>query len=348
MNRRILRAVLTLLFFVSGSLLSRLHAGDFREADTTATELPQYDPFGPLNAPDHTGQGSGGVITPSPYDNIVQTYFTRINADFYGLQYMLDSPLQISLGSGWTAYQTHGFGLQMKLRGSGIRQMQYDPVRKEAVPYYYTSFEVSFDRPFSENRFRAFRIRLHTVTETRGLGMAGIGVVVSKGNLLIAGDRPMDRQLDVELTWVQVAGGYIMPLSPNKGGVNIALGGAVDLVGGKYQSYYSDPGQFVGAKIGSVGWVASVGWNANTLMNLAAYVGTEWSFSTGGFVLETNKIVFADISRNTLYFGAQATGRWVNVTGGIQKESETLDVKGNERYNKTLRYYLGVNVYFRR
>ncbi|MDH3252825.1 MAG: hypothetical protein OEM41_08535, partial [Ignavibacteria bacterium] len=314
MNHTIRRTVLIVLSLVAGSLvfLCPLKAGDFTEADTTTTEQPPYDPFGPANAPDHTGQGSGGVITPSPYENIVQTYFTRINADFYGLQYMLDSPLQISLGSGWTAYQTNGFGLLIKLRGSGIRQLEYDPVRKEAVPYYYTSFEASFDRPFNENRFRAFRIRMHTVTEARGLGMAGIGVVISKGNLLLAGDRPMDRKLDVELTWIQVAGGYIMPLSPNKGGVNIALGGAVDLLGGKYMSYHSDPREFIGAKIGSIGWVASVGWNANALMNLAGYIGAEWSFSTGALVLQTNKTVLAFISRTTIYFGAQATGKWVN------------------------------------
>ncbi len=316
--------------------------------DSTSGAQEIYDPFGPENAPDHTGQGSGGVLTASPYESIVQTYFTRVNADLYGLQYMYDSPLQVSMGSGWSAYQTHAFGLQVKVRSTGFRQMKYDPVRMEEVPYYLTCFEASFDRSFEEKSFRAFRIRVHTLSETKGLGMPGVGVVYSTGNLLIGGDRSMNRKLEVELTWVQIAGGYIMPLSPMKGDFNVALGGALELLGGKYQSFYSDRTEFVGAKIGSAGWVAGVGWNANALVNLALYVGTEWSFSTGALVLETDKAVAADISRTSVYLGLQATGTWANLTGGIQKEWESVDFQGTEGSARALRYYLGLNVYFRR
>lgn len=229
-----------------------------------------------------------------------------------------------------------------------MKESKYDPIREEYVPYYHWSLEGSFERPLRENNFRAFKFRTHWMTEPKGLSMAGIGVLVARGNLTVAGDRSMDRRLEIEATWIQVAGGYIMPLSPNTGGVNIALCGAVDLLGPKYQAYYSDRGEFVGAKIGSVGWLLDVGWNANALVNLAGYIGGEWSFSTGGLGLPAKKIVFSDISRTTIYFGVQATGRWFNIIGGIQKEWEYLDFQNTESSNKGLRYYLGANFYLRR
>jgi hypothetical protein len=83
-------------------------------------------------------------------------------------------------------------------------------------------------------------------------------------------------------------------------------------------------------------------------MNLAGYVGAEWGFSTGGLGLPTDKIVFADIARTNLNLGLQATGRWINVVGGIQKEWEYIDFQGIEDADKALRYYLGVSVYLRR
>ena len=178
--------------------------------------------------------------------------------------------------------------------------------------------------------------------------MAGIGVLVSRGNLAIGIDRPMDRKLNVEATWLQVAGGYIMPLSPNKGGVNVAVCLGVDLFGLKYQSHFTNQGEFVGAKVGSIGWLVGVGWNANSIVNLAGYIGGEWGFSTGGLHTPTEKVVYADIGRNSLYLGVQATGRWFNVVGGIQKESEYLESQFRERTDKMLRYYLGANIYFRR
>jgi hypothetical protein len=294
------------------------------------------------------GQGSGGVITPSPYENIIQTYFTKVNSDYYGVQYMLDSPVQVSAGAGWSAYQNNAFGLLLKLRSSGIRETEYDPLQKEDVPRYRASFEASFDHPFKESDFRSFKLRVHWETRPKGLSMSGVGVLVSEGNLLVAGDRTMDRRLEIEASWMQVAGGYIMPLSPRIGGVNLAVCGAVDLLGAKYQSYYSNEREFVGAKIASIGWTMGVGWNAAGLVNLGGYVGGEWSFSVGGLRLETQKTVLADIGRSTIYFGWQATGHWVNLTGGIQMEWEYLDFQQSAASDKAIRYYLGANVYFRR
>jgi hypothetical protein len=122
----------------------------------------------------------------------------------------------------------------------------------------------------------------------------------------------------------------------------------VDLLGIKYQSFYTDRGRFFGAKLGSVGWLAGAGWNANSLVNLSVYVGGEWSFSMGGVRLSTEKTVRGDISRNTLFLGLQATGRWVNITGGVQKEWEYLDYLKLVTSEKAIRYYLGVNVYLGR
>ncbi len=316
--------------------------------DTTRAGYDANDPFGPEHSPDHTGQGSGGVLTPSPYENIIHTYFTRINADYYGVQYMLDSPLQIAAGSGWSAYQSHNFGFMAKVRTSGFREKEFDLLRREDVPYYLLSTEASFEYPYREHGFRSFKIRAHWRTVTEGLSMPGVGFIVSHGNLLVGSDRPMGRRLEAELTYIQVAGGYVMPLSPEPGGVNLALCFGADLLGGKYQSYYSGLGEFYGGKIGSIGWVADVGWNAGRWVNLSGFVGGEWGFSTGGLHMYTDKIVFADIARTSIFLGLQATGRWFNVTGGITKEWEYIDFQNTEDADRALRYHLGVGIYFRR
>ncbi|MEW6511243.1 MAG: hypothetical protein AB1428_09820 [Bacteroidota bacterium] len=317
-------------------------------SDTTGAPPPAYDPFGPEHAPDHSGQGSGGVVTPSPYENLVQTYYTRMNADYYGVQFMLDSPLQVSAGTGWSMYQSHPSGLLLKVRGTGARMVRFDPLRREDVPYYFLPFEASIDRPFRENRFRALKVRLHLMSEPKGLSMAGMGVLVSRWNVLMAFDRTMDRRSEVEATWIQVAGGYIMPLSPRVGGINLALCGAVDLIGMKYQAFFSGPGEFLGIKVGSIGWLFGAGWNTSSLMNLGAYAGGEWSFSAGGLRVRSKKTVLADLARTTIFLGLQATGRWFNLTGGIQKEWEYMDYQTSEKSEKALRYHLGANVYFRR
>jgi hypothetical protein len=346
MGRWSIRFAMLLLLFV------RIPAS--AQQDTSLVAIPHqpdsaaYDPFGPENSPDHIGQGSGGVLTAIPYDNIIQTYFTRINADYYGVQYMLDSPLQIAVGTGWTADQTHGYSFLFKARTTGLKERLYDPLRRDDIPYYLLSAEGSFEYPYQDYGFRAFNVRVHLRTQTKGLSMPGVGVLVAKGNLHVGGDRPMGRKLEVEMTWIQVAGGYIMPLSPREGGVNLALCGAVDLLGGKYQTYYAGPGQFVGAKIGSVGWLAAIGWNAGQIMNLTGYFGAEWGFSTGALVMPTSKIVFSDIARTTIYFGLQATGRWINVTGGIQKQWEYIDFQSTEDADRALRYSAGISIYFRR
>lgn len=316
--------------------------------DTARIESADYDPFGPEHAPDFIGQGSGGVLTPSPYENIMQTYFTRMNADYYGIQYMLDSPLQLSVGAGWSAYQINELGFMIKARTPGIKKTKYDPLREENVPYYLFSIEASAEYVFPEDIFRAFKFRMNGITEALGLSMAGLGVLLSKWNLLVAEDRPMDRKLEVEATWAQVAVGYLMPLSPKLGGVNIAICGGVDLLGLKYQLYYSDQKKFLGAKIGSIGWLAGVGWNVIPLVNLTGYIGGDWSFSTGGLKLPIGEIVYADIVRNILFVGFQATGRWFNVTWGIQKEWESLDYQKTVISEKGLNYYVGISAYFRR
>jgi hypothetical protein len=318
-----------------------------RAPDTTQQASP-YDPFGPENSPDHSGQGSGGVLTPSPFENIIQTYFTRVNADYYGVQYMLDSPFQIALGSDWAAYQSKNLGFLMKLRTSGFREQTYDTLREQSVPYFLLSSEGSFEYPYGENRVRAFKLRVHGTTQAKGLSLPGLGVLVSTWNLLLAMDRPMGRKFEAEVTWKQIAGGYVMPLSPRRWGVNLAVNGAVDLLGAKYQTFYADAARFVGGKIGSIGWVVAVGWNVNNIFNLAGYAGTEWSFSTGALIQPNDKIVGGDISRTTVYLGLQATGRWFNIVGGIQNEREYVLAHSTESGEKALRYYLGASVYFRR
>jgi hypothetical protein len=310
--------------------------------------VPPYDPFGPENSPDHTGQGSGGVLTPSPFENIAHTYFTCVNADYYGVQYMLDSPLQMALGSGWSAYQTHNFGFLMKLRTSGFREQRYDTLRDENVPYYLLSSEGSFEYPYKEHGFRAFKIRVHGTTQAKGLSMPGVGVIISTWNLKLASDRPMGRKLDAEATWIQIAGGYVMPLSPRHWGVNLAVAVAVDLLGARYQTYYAGAGRFMGGKVGSAGWVGSVGWNVNNIFNLAGYFGGEWGFSTGALIQPNDKVVYADIARTSIYFGLQATGHWFNIVGGIQKEWEYIEFQSREDADRALRYYLGASIYLRR
>jgi hypothetical protein len=91
-----------------------------------------------------------------------------------------------------------------------------------------------------------------------------------------------------------------------------------------------------------------IGWNASTILNLSGYVGGEYGFSTGALITRSQKIVFSDIARTTVFFGLQATGRWFNVVGGIQKEWEYIDFQSTEMSDRALRYYLGANVYIRR
>lgn len=316
--------------------------------DSTATSSRSYDPFGPANAPDHTGQGSGGVVVPGPYESWIQAAFTRINADYYGIQYMFDSPLQVAAGTGWSVYENDVAGFLFKLRTTGFKEWRYEPLREENVPYYLFSTTASFEYPYIEHTLRSFRIRTHYWTSTRGLGMPGIGIVINRWNLMVGGDRTMNRRLEAELTWQQLSGGYVMPLSPRKGGVNIALCFAVDLLGVKYQAQISDPVRFIGGKIGSIGWTTAIGWNMNTLVNLGAYISGEYSFSTGALVTPSDKVVFADIARTMVNFGMQATGRWVNIVGGVQKEWEYVDFQSTELTDRALRYYLGINVYVRR
>ena len=334
-----------LCFFVS---FSSAQDPAVESSDSTDNETATYDPFGPENSPDHNGRGSGGVVTPSPYDDIVQTYYTRISADYTGIQNMLDCPWQFAAGLGWASYYTNLYGILFKVRSTGVKKMYYDAVIEDEVPYYRFPFEASFDFSFEDTTFQAFKVRLHWETYSKSLGMAGIGALISEWNLMIARDLPMNRKWEVEFTWIQVGGGYIMPLSPRVGGVNTALCIALDLLGAKHQSYNSNKNKFYGAKIGSVGWLAGFGWNAVSLFNLSAYVGGEWSFSTGGLETTNAKILRADISRNTLHLGLQITGRYFNLVGGIQKEWESLDYQKTVTSEKSLRYYFGVDYYVRR
>ena len=100
----------------------------FQVADTSQNGQSVYDPFGPENSPDHNGRGSGGVLTPSPYEDVIQTYYTRISADYNGIQYMLDCPLQFSPGISWASYQTDIYGILFKVRSTGFKKSEYDQV----------------------------------------------------------------------------------------------------------------------------------------------------------------------------------------------------------------------------
>ena len=106
--------------------------------------------------------------------------------------------------------------------------------------------------------------------------------------------------------------------------------------------------RFIGGKIGSIGWTTAIGFNVNTILNLGAYISGEYGFSTGALITESNKVVFADVARTTVNFGVQATGKWINIVGGVQKEWEYLDFQSTELTDRALRYYLGINVYVRR
>jgi hypothetical protein len=348
MNLRKTCFIICTVFLFSFISVSYSHDRASQGADSVQNGPSIYDPFGPENSPDHNGRGSGGVLTPSPYEDIIQTYYTRISADYNGVQYMLDCPLQFSTGISSASYQTAFYGILFKVRSTGFKKSQYDPVLETTIPNYWFPFEASFDYSLDDTCFQAFKVRLHLESYPKSLGMAGIGVLVSEWNLLLARDLPMDRKWDIEFTWIQVAGGYIMPLSPRVGGVNVAICGAVDLLGFKHQNYNSDAKKFYGLKMGSIGWLAGVGWNAFSLFNISLYVGGEWSFSTGGLDFKTAKPVRADIGRNTLFLGLQGTGHYINIIGGIQKEWESLDYQKTVVSEKGLRYYLGVNYYIRR
>lgn len=315
------------------------------QQDTAESARLQYDPFGPDNAADYLGEGAGGIVTPSPHDNIVQTYFTKANPDYFGFQYMRDSPFQVAAGIGWSEFQTHSAAALLKVRGFLLRTTQYDDIRKDEVPSYYVSFDGSLEHPFGERDIRSAKIRLHGKTTTEGLGLAGVGALSTKWNLLMASDRPLDRRLDIEATWLQLGGGYIMPLSPRASGVNLAVCFATDLVGLKYQTYYSALGTYFGAKIGSLGWMIGVGVNAFSDFNLTGCFGGEWSFSIGNLHLPTNVNVLAEIGRTTLFLGGQAAAGWLNLTGGIQMEWEYLDNPHTAVSTKAIRYYFGISIY---
>jgi len=316
--------------------------------DSVVTPLEPYDPFGPENSPDHNGRGSGGVLTPSPYECIAQSAFTKISADYNGVQFMLDSPLQFAPGLSWSIDQGEIYSVLFKARSSGWKSPYYDKVLKETANSYWFPFEIAFDYSFDDKKLLAYTIKINLESYTRSLGMAGIGFVVSNWNTTLARDIAMDRKYDIELTLVQVAGGYIMPLSPKTGGVNIAFGGTVDLLGPKVLGYNSEDNTFYGAKIGSIGWMSGFGWNALSVLNLSLYVGGEWSFSSGLLKTAADKHIRADIGRNTLYFGIQLTARYFNIVGGIQKEQEYLDDLDIMKTERNLHYYFGVNYYWPR
>ena len=261
---------------------------------------------------------------------------------------MLDCPIQLAAGISWASYQTDIFGTLFKLRSTGFRRLYYDKVLEDFVPRYRLALEGSFEYLPDKRDFPVFKTRLHWNSYTRSMGMAGIGVIASNWNLMLARDLPMNRLWDIETTWMQVSGGYIMPLSPKVGGVNIAICGAVDLLGVKYLVTRLNRKYFCGAKLGSLGWLAGLGWNAFSLMNLSFYGGGEWSFSMGGLELPSSEIVRADIGRSSMFLGMQITGKYFNIVAGTQKEWEYIDFQKTVTSEKGLRYYLGANYYFRR
>jgi len=333
---------LCVVFALTGLLFPLSPLGAQTVPDTTAA----YDPFGSEGTANHTGSGSGGVITPSPYDNLAQTYYTMISSDYYGILYLLDSPLQIAAGAAWADNHVNGWGGLLKIRGAGFRLTEYDPLRLQDVPYYRLSFEGAADYSFRDREVRALKVRAHWLTEAKGLSMSGVGMLVSRWNLLVGFERTMDRRFEAELTMIQASGGYVMPLSPRTGGVNLALCFIAELGGVRYQTYYSGIGEYIGAKIGTIGWVFGAGLNAGKIMNLAAYIGGDWGFSIGG--LSDRKIMLALVRRPTLFFCVQAIGRTLNVTAGVQWEWEQLDYAGVRKSDAAVRAYAGLNVYFRR
>lgn len=302
-----------------------------------------YDPFGPEGTASHTGAGSGGVITPSPYDDLAQSYYTLISSDYYGIQYMLDSPLQIAAGGAWADNHIDGWGGLLKVRCSGKRLTEYDPLRLQDVPYYLFAFEAAADYTFRDREIRAAKARVHLHTEARGLSMSGVGMIVSSWNLLLGLERAMDRRFEAELTWVQASGGYVMPLSPRTCGVNLSLCLTAELFGARYQTYYSDIGEYAAFKVSTIGFVLGAGMNAGKIMNLALYAGGDWGLSIGGLI--ERKTVFALQRRPTLFLATQAIGRTLNVTGGVQWEWERLDYQGISKYDVVVRAYAGLSIY---
>lgn len=314
--------------------------------DTSATASPQYDPFGPEQSASHTGAGSGGVVTPGPYDDLAQAYFTMISSDYYGIRYMLDSPVQIAAGAAWADGTVKGWGGLLKVRGAGWRLTEYNPLRLQHVPYYRLSYDGAVDYSFRDREVRALKVRTHWVTEAKGLSMSGVGMLVSTWNLLVGIERMLDRRLEIELTGIQASGGYVMPLSPRTGGTNLALCFTAELGGARYQTFYSDIGTYVGFKVGTIGWTIGAGMNAGKIMNLGIYLGGDWSFALGG--LSDRKVMLALVRRPTFYIALQAIGRLMNVTGGVQWEWEQMDYAGITKAESATRVYAGINVYFRR
>jgi len=261
---------------------------------------------------------------------------------------MLDSPWQIAAGTGWTPYDSDVLGILLKVRSYGLRNTKYNPVVEAYVPYYRWPFEVSIEYALNERKLLAGKLRIHSETEGKGLGMAGLGVIVSTLNLMVARDLPMDRKLEAEITWKQVAGGYIMPLPPYKGGVNVALTFAADIAGIKYQALNSDDDRFYGFRVGSIGFLLGVGWNAVESFNLSIYGGVEWGFSAGLLEVSSGNFVGADNERSTLCFGLQGTTSWFNLVGGIQREWDSLSSHESIISQKGLRYYVGANIYVER
>jgi hypothetical protein len=335
-----------LMFLVCLSSLISSAAFGQAPTDTSATEPPHYDPFGPEQTANHTGSGSGGVVTPGPYDDLAQSYYTMISSDYYGIRYLLDSPVQVAAGGAWTDNEDQqGWGTVLKIRGHGIRLSTYDPLRLQYVPYYMLAYEGAMDYSFRNREVRAMKARVHLTTEVRGLSMSGVGMLISSWNLLANIERTMDRRLELELTAVQATGGYVMPLSPKTGGVNLALCFTAEFGGIRYQTFYSGIGSYLGASVGTIGWVMGAGLNAGKIMNLAAYLGGDWNFSVGG--LSDRKIILATLRRPTFYFCAQAIGRLVNVTAGVQWEWEQRAYADVRETIEATRVYAGLNLYFR-
>ncbi len=334
------------LLILWGALLtsSSLCAQDI--PDTAATASKQYDPFGPEQSASHTGAGSGGVLTPGPYDDLAQTYFTMISSDYYGIRYMLDSPVQIAAGAVWADGNVKGWGGSLKVRGAGWRLTEYDPLRLQHVPYYRLSYEGAIDYSFRDREVRALKLRTHWLTEAKGLSMSGVGMLISTWNLLVGIERTLDRRLEIELTGIQASGGYVMPLSPRTGGANLALCFTAELGGVRYQTFYSGIGTYLGFKLGTLGWTVSGGVNAGKIMNLAFYLGGDWSFALGG--LSDRKVMLALVRRPTFFLALQAIGRMMNVTAGVQWEWEQMDYAGITKAESATRVYAGLNVYFRR
>ena len=141
------------------------------------------------------------------------------------------------------------------------------------MPYDLLSAERSFDYPNKENTLRAFKLRVHGMADPKGLSMPRVGIILSTWQFMAASDRPMGRKLDAEATWVQIAGGYIMPLSPRHWGVNLALARAVDLLGVQYRTYYAEVwGRPVGVTVAKDGALLVTDDGANLIWRVS-YVG---------------------------------------------------------------------------